>query len=35
MKVGHPLSIDIVQPILLGMIEFATLESCRKALESL
>ncbi len=34
-EVEHPLSIDIVQPILPRMIEFATLECCRKALESL
>jgi hypothetical protein len=31
-EVGHPFSIDIVQPILPGMIEFATLECYRKAL---
>ncbi len=34
-EVGHPLSIDIVQPILPAMIDFATLESCKKALEGL
>jgi hypothetical protein len=34
-EVGHPLSIDIMQPILPRMIEFATLESCKKALEGL